>query len=155
MGRKTLHEKNEIVMERTRQPLDIYDDFPSGMVNYMRNYGKHFNKKMYEFAVSKMYKVNKGNNSREKMQPMTREDYSSMLSKYGVVLQNDVLYDGMYVASMAKSDFLGSSIPNEQYLAMYVKDYIDDPDQVDGFVFNRFYADCVLKGEPIEWDEML
>lgn len=155
MGGETLHKKNALVMERTRQPLDIYDDFPAGMVNYMRNYGKHFNKKMYEFAVSKMYKVNKTNNSKEKVKVLTRDEYDAMLSKNGVVLNNDVLYDGMYVASMAQSDFFGSSLPNEQHLALYVKDYIDDPDQVDGFVFNRFYADCVLKGEPIEWDDML
>lgn len=135
--------------------MDIYDDFPAGMVNYMRNYGKHFNKKMYEFAVSKMYKVNKTNNSKETSKPMTRDEYDATMKKFGIVLNNDVLYDGMYVMSMAASDFMGSSLPDEHHVALYVKDYIDDPDQVDGFVFNRFYADCVLKGEPIEWDDML
>lgn len=135
--------------------MDIYDDFPAGMVNYMRNYGKHFNKKMYEFAVSKMYKVNKTNNSKETSKPMTKDEYDATMKKFGIVLNNDVLYDGMYVMSMAASDFMGSSLPDEHHVALYVKDYIDDPDQVDGFVFNRFYADCVLKGEPIEWDDML
>ena len=78
-----------------------------------------------------------------------------MMTKFNIKLNNDVLYDGMYVMSMATSDFFGSSLPDEHHVALYVKDYIDDPDQVDGFVFNRFYADCVLKGEPIEWDDML
>lgn len=135
--------------------MDIYDDFPAGMVNYMRNYGKHFNKKMYEFAVSKMYKVNKTNNSKENAKPLSREEFDLMMTKFNIKLNNDVLYDGMYVMSMATSDFFGSSLPDEHHVALYVKDYIDDPDQVDGFVFNRFYADCVLKGEPIEWDDML
>jgi hypothetical protein len=78
-----------------------------------------------------------------------------MLAQHGVTLQNDVMCDGLFVMSMAMSDFFGSSIVDERHIALYVKDYIDDPDQVDGFVFNRFYSDCVLKGVPIDWEDML
>lgn len=137
-------------MERVKESLDSYDIVPSGMRSYLRHYGKHFNKAMYEFAVSKMR-----NKKTEKMKPMSKDEYNEVLKKNNVSLENDELYDGMYVMSMAKSDFMGSSINDEQHLALFVKDYIDDPDQVDGFVFNRFYADCVLKGIPIEWEEML
>ena len=137
-------------MARTRQPLDIYDENPEAMVAYLRNYGKHFNRKMYEFAVSNMY-----TRAGERMKPMTKEKYDGMLSQHGVTLQNDVMYDGLYVSSMAMSDYFGSSIVDERHIALYIKDYIDDPDQVDGFVFNRFYADCVLKGIPIEWEDLL
>ena len=42
-------------MKRTN--FTQYDDHPEGMIIYMRNYGPHFSKKLYEFAVSKMYKV--------------------------------------------------------------------------------------------------
>ena len=125
-------------------------DIPEGMLGYMRHYGRHFNKRMYEFAVSLM---RDRNGKRAKL--YTKEDLDAAMANYGLKLENDVMCDGLYVMSMAASDFLGSSLPNEQYLAMYVKDYIDDPDQVDGFVFNRFYADCVLKGIPIEWEDML
>lgn len=142
-------------MERNRQPLDFYDELPADMMKYLRNYGKHFNKKMYEFAVSKMYKMNKANGKEMKVEPVTKETFDSMMSKYGIVLENDSMHDGVYVWTMAASDFLGSSVTDEQHLVLYVKDYIDDPDQVDGFVFNRFYADCVLKGVPIDWEEML
>lgn len=137
-------------MERARESLDSYDLVPLGMRSYLRHYGKHFSKAMYEFAVSKM---RRGNN--DKIAPMERKEYDALLSKNAITIDNDVMYDGMYVMSMAKSDFMGSSISDEHHLALFVKDYIDDPDQVDGFVFNRFYADCVLKGIPIEWDEML
>lgn len=34
--------------------LDSYDCIPPAMRAYLRTYGKHFNKKLYEFAVSKM-----------------------------------------------------------------------------------------------------
>lgn len=117
---------------------------------YLRHYGRHFNRKMYEFAVEGMYKENGG-----RFEPLENERYEKILKNNGIKLDNDVMCDGMFVMSMAMSDFLGSSLENEQQLARFVKDYIDDPDQVDGFVFNRFYADCVLKGVPIDWEEML
>lgn len=137
-------------MERKRTSLDSYDMLPPEMRAYLRHYGRHFNRKMYEFAVEGMYKEN-----RERFEPLENERYEKILKNNGIKLDNDVMCDGMFVMSMAMSDFLGSSLENEQQLARFVKDYIDDPDQVDGFVFNRFYADCVLKGMPIDWEEML
>lgn len=137
-------------MRGASQPFDLYDDIPEGMKLYLRHYGRHFNTKMYEFAVSGMRKSNG-----EKLQPLTKERYNTILKQANITLENDVMCDGMYVMSMALSDFYGTSLLNEQQLAKFVKDYVDDNDQVDGFIFNRFYADCVLKGCPIDWEEML
>jgi hypothetical protein len=64
-------------------------------------------------------------------------------------------YDALYVANMCSADFLGSSIMDEQHLAMYVKDVIKDPDAYDGMVFTRFYADCIGSGTPIDWEDMV
>lgn len=138
-------------MERSRQPLDIYDDISTSERRYLGRYGRHFNRKMYEFAVSGMEKSSNG----AKMEPLTKEEFQSRMKSAGVELQYDVMCDGMFVMSMAMSDFYGTSLLNDQQLAQYVKDYVDDIDQVDGFIFNRFYADCVLKGTPIDWEEML
>ena len=123
------------------------------MVNYLRNYGKHFNKKMYEFAVSKMYKMRNG--KKEFIQPVTKEQFDTVMARHGIKLENDVMYNGVYVWMMGMADYFGSSIIDEAHMAMFVKDYVDDPDQADGFIFNRFFSDCVLKGEPIDWEEML
>jgi len=35
--------------------LDIYDDRPASMKRYLKYYGKHFNKKLCEYAVRKMH----------------------------------------------------------------------------------------------------
>lgn len=51
--------------------------------------------------------------------------------------------------------FLKTSIPDDNHLALFVKDYIDDPDGYDDMPFTRFYADCIRKGEPIMWTDML
>ena len=72
-----------------------------------------------------------------------------------VTLEHDILYDGLYVFNMAKTDFFGSSLQDMKSVCFFVKDYIDDVDQADGFVFNRFYADCVRKGIPIPWERCL
>ena len=56
---------------------------------------------------------------------------------------------------MCKADFLKSSVPNEQYQALYVKDTIDDPDAPDGTTMRRWYVTMIAAGIPIEWDEML
>lgn len=39
--------------------------------------------------------------------------------------------------------------------AQHSKEMADDPDQADGFVFNRFYADCNHNGVGIPWDDVL
>ena len=127
-------------------PLDTYDDRPSSMKRYLKYYGPHFNKKLCQFAVSKM------NHGKEAVQ---KEKVSEILQRNGVILKNNELYDFVYVYNMGNNDFIGSSIIDETHLALYVKDVIDDKDGYDGIVFNRWYADTVTQGIPIEWDDML
>lgn len=133
---------------RKRDSLEYI--IPDDMREYLSHYGRHFNKKMYEFAVSNMYKANN-----QKIQPVSKDVFNSKMKQYGIMLDNDILYDGLYVWSMCSADFLGSSVIDELHQARYVKDLIDDPDAVDGQIFNRFYADTCLQGIPIDWDEML
>lgn len=124
------------------------------MVEYLDNYGRHFNRRLYEFAVSKMYRV-KANGIRESIKPLSKEAFESRMASAGISLENDVLCDGMYVMSMCESDYLGSSVPDEKHMCLFVRDTIDDVDQADGFVFNRFLASMRLKGTPIDWYSMI
>ena len=78
-----------------------------------------------------------------------------LLKKYGIKLEKDAGYDCVYVANMAKADYYKSSITDESHLALFLKDYIDDPDGYDGLPFTRFYADCIGSGTPVMWDDML
>lgn len=130
-----------------------YDVYPEAMLIYMRNYGPHFNKKLCDFAVSKMKR--NVNGKMQKIQPISREELKNLMSMNGFVLENDQLYDSVYVANMCKADFLNSSIIDEIHMLKYVKDVIDDPDAVDGLVFNRWYADMCYMGIAIDWEEML
>ena len=130
----------------TRTSLNLYDDRPTDMKRYLKYFGQHFNKRLCQFAVSKM---------KHGKTPITKEQVDEVLKKYGIILKNNELYDYVYVYNMGNNDFMGSSIADEKHLAMYVKDVIDDEDGYDGIVFNRWYADTVVQGIPIEWNEML
>ena len=129
-----------------RTSLDTYDDRPKSMKRYLKYYGQHFNNKLCHFAISKM--------DHDKT-PIPKEKVDEILTKYGIRLNNNQLYDYVYVLNMGNNDFMGSSIIDEKHLALYVKDVIDDKDGYDGIVFNRWYADMVRLGIPIEWDDMV
>lgn len=136
--------------------LDIYDDYrPKAMTAYLSTYGWNFNKKACEEAVKDMRKLNPATGKKERIEPMTKEKVDELLARYNVKLEHNKGYNAVYTANMGLSDYYKSSIPDEQHLALYVKDVIDDPDNEGGNVFRKYYADCVAKGEPIEWEDLL
>lgn len=133
--------------------MGSYDEIPEGMMRYLNNYGCHFNKKLYQEAVSRMYSEVKGR--KEFIPPYTKEEIDSLLDNYGIKLERGKMYDAAYVASMCKADFYGKSIPDENHMAQFIKDMIDDPDAKDGYIFNRWYADTVFMNDPVDWDDMV
>lgn len=136
-------------MRKYRQSLNAYDYQPEEMRAYLRHNGWHFNKKMCEWAVKQMRKNGKP------IKAIGKDEVDELLKKYEIELENNVGWDACYVCNMARADFYASSITDEKALAQFVKDYVDDEDQQDGFIFNRFYADCSLNGVGIPWDEIL
>lgn len=138
-----------------KESLDIYDVLPEDMINYLRHNGRHFNKKLCDFAVSKMKSKHSSKGEVVKLVPISKETIDNLLKTYRIEIENNELYDYVYVANMCKADFLGKSVPDEQHLCKYVKDVIDDVDAYDGIVFNRWYADMCRKGIPISWTDML
>ena len=133
--------------------LDDRQKFPSGMEEYLGYYGWHFSKKMAEWAASKMYKSN--GNSLQELDAISNEQLKEMLRIYNIRLNCKYEYDCLYVANMAKADFLGSSLQDERQLLQYVKDYTEDPDGYEGLPFTRFYADCIGSGMAIPWEDVL
>lgn len=130
--------------------LDYYDILPSGMEAYLSQYGWHFSKKMCEWAISRMRDMN---DKPVKMRSLDQVDEA--LKMHGVKLQNDKGYDKVFVFHMGMSDYLGSSVPDESYLAKYVRDVLDDKDGYDGIAFSRFMADCNGKGVPVNWEDVI
>ena len=138
-----------------RDSLDIYDEMPEDMKHYLRYNGRHFNRKLCDFAISKMESTNPSTGEVVHVVRLDKEAVDALLKTYRVEIKNNQLYDYVYVANMCKADFLGKSVPTEEHLAKYIKDLLDDADANEGFVFNRFYADCVFMNNPIEWEDMI
>ena len=134
--------------------MGSYDEIPEGMKHYINNYGCHFNRKLCEEAVSNM--TTRNNLGKEvPIKPYSKEDVDNLMQTYSVTIKHNKLYDAVYVANMCQADFLGKSVPTEEHLAKYVKDVIDDADAEEGYVFNRFWADCCYMNNPIDWEDMV
>lgn len=130
--------------------LDMYDEFPTGMRQYLSTYGWHFSKKMCDFAVSRM----RGKDGK-KIESYDKEKVDALLKQFGVELKNSKGLDYVYACNMALADYFGSSLTNQQQLAYFIRDYIDDPDGYEGLPFTRYFADCIGSGSPIMWEEMM
>lgn len=128
---------------------------PEDLEQYMSFYGKHFNKKLCEWAVSNMEREDKTTGMMKKITPMTMEQLMPVLEKYKVTIDDNSSYDALYLANMVRADLWGSSIEDEQHMALYIKDIINDPDGYEGIVFNRFRADCDAKGIVLFWEKFI
>lgn len=135
--------------------LQEYDIIPKEMRAYLRNNGRHFNKKACEWAVKNMRKWNSNTNSSEKIEMKSKEEVDELLKTHGITLSKNKGYDYVYVANMCKADFYGAAIEDERHMALYTKCVIDDADAVGGMIFNRWLADCDTKGIAIDWEELL
>ena len=130
--------------------LDNRDKLPSGFEEYLSIYGWHFSKKLCMWAVSNMKK-----DDGKRISPYTKETVDLLLEKNEINLENKFGYDYVFVANMAKADYLNSSVADEAHLAKFIKDYCDDPDGYPELPFSRFYADIIAKGIPVIWEDMI
>lgn len=141
---------NHLIYKGMDRSFDMWDNIPQDMRTYLQNYGFNFSEKMCEWAVSMM------KNAQGKITPMKKEEVEAMLKKYGVQLEKDNGYNCVYVANMAKNDYWGAPIANEQMLAQFIKSYIDDPDYpTSEKAFRHFFADMMGFGKVINWKDML
>lgn len=140
---------------KRKENFTAYEVLPEDLYIYMSHYGPHFTKELCEFAVKQMFVDNTEDNKKQNIKPYTKEQVDNILNTYSVKVKYSKLYDSVYVANMCKFDYLNDSVPNEQYLAKYIKNTLDDPDGAEGLVFNRWIADMKWLGIPIDWSEFV
>lgn len=144
-------------MKHEKQALDTFElEFmPMEMKAYLRNHGFSFSKKACEYAVGLMRKENPSTKKQEKIEAWNKEQVDEILKRHNITLENNVGYNYVYVANMLKADKYKSSIPDEQHLAMGIKDVIDDADASPRLVFKQWITKMDDEGEPIEWSELM
>lgn len=137
--------------------LDLFDmtEYPRDMRIYLKNYGFHFNKKACEEAIKGLRRKNAATGKMEAVESKSKEDIEQLLTKNNIKLEHNELYDFVWVYNMLMSDFWKSAIEDELHLCRAVKDMIDDPDQPDGFIFNRWLSDRLFAGRAIEWEDLI
>ena len=137
--------------------LQEYDIIPREMRAYLRNNGRHFNKKACEWAVKNMRKYNDTTRRMERIEPLDKNAVDELLKNNGITIDDARGYDYVYVANMCKADFYGTAVEDERHMALYIKCVIDDDDAdaVGGMIFNRWLADCDTKGISIDWEDLL
>lgn len=129
---------------------------PSGKREYLQNYGWHFSKKACMYATRNLKKrVSPDSEKTEVVKPYTYDQVEDLFTKFGIKLQNDSGYDKVYIASKAKANCLGSSLPDEQHLIMYTRDFLDDVDGGSERAFRHWYSDMIEKGVPIMWEDLI
>lgn len=124
-----------------KEDLTNYDIKPKAFINYLRYYGPHFNKKLCKFACKKLNKCD-----------YTKEKLEDLLKTYKVELDEEALYDALYIINWAKSIFYGSSISDEKHLVLFIKDMLEKEKHL---IFNRWYADSAKQGISVEWEDMI
>lgn len=130
--------------------------YPPAMINYLMANGWHFSKSASDFAASLMKKRKAGTkDEQEPIKPYTKEEVDELLKKYGVTLENNQLYDYVYVANKAQADYLGSSIEDEKHLALHIKDEIDDVDREEGIIMKMWHTMVRGNGVAVPWLELL
>lgn len=128
--------------------FDIYAIRPAGLDAYLSYYGYHFSPAMARWAVSMM-------EFRKRTDKMGKEDAEKLLADREIDFRKAKAHDLVYIANNVLADRWGSSVKDEDQLALAIKDELLDPDGYEGMAFTRFLADCNAKGVPIVWEDMI
>jgi len=135
--------------------LDIYEKLPEALAGYLSENGPHFNKKLCDWAVSKMQIKDELTGKKKKLDSWSMEQVDEMMERNKTEIKNDNGFDVCYVMNMLKADFYKKSIIDEAHLCMHAKLYMDDIDGDPSRAFDEFYATCIGKGIAIPWEKML
>lgn len=128
--------------------LDFYDIRPAGLDAYLSYYGYHFSPAMARWAVSMMV-------FRKRTDKMGKEDVEKLLADRDIDFSKAKGHDLVYIANNVLADRWGSSVKDEDQLALAIKDEMLDPDGYEGMAFTRFLSDCNAKGVPVIWEDMI
>ena len=123
---------------------------PRDMRAYLKAYGWHFNKALCEEAV-----MNMTGRDGNPLQIIGKEEVEKIMEQHGIKLKNNVGYDAVYVFNMAMADYYGSSLTDKQHVAMFVRDYLDDPDGTPTRALDEYVGRCIGAGTPVMWEDVL
>lgn len=114
------------------------------MDQYLSYYGWHFNKKMCKLALKYLPK---------QIEVVNKEKIDELLKSYSIQLENNYLYDYVYLFNYCLATYYDSSIDSESVLLTFIQDTLKVSE--DGLIFTKWYAEMCHRGIPIEWEDVI
>ena len=121
---------------------------------YDSKYHGHFNKRLAEWAISRMVRENPTSGVLESVKRRTYEDYDELIKEYKLDIPVESYYDGYYLLHMAIADY-GRALEDDKHRAMFVEETICDPDGERTSVLACFKAKMNEANEPIFFERFL
>lgn len=120
-----------------------------GYHSYIEKHGKHFNKKLEEYASSNML------NSNNSAHTWTSEQVQNVCNVHNLhIPSTSTIYDVTYTANMAYADFYPHLL-NEHQCILYAIDVANDKDGYEGIQLSRWIADIMCKREELDWNRFI
>lgn len=119
------------------------------MEEYLEEYGRTFNRRLFEFAVTLLRKRN-GN----PVDVYDKDAVEDIFKKSEMSIQMDGSHDIPYVFNLMLSEQEGGT-PDVAKAAADTANYIRNQYGWESRPFDEFYIKTVALGVPIYWDEML
>ena len=123
-----------------------------GEMEYMSVNQGHFSKALAEWAIGRMRR--KEGDKLVKINAVSISDTQKLLNDNNINLDDAYLYDAWYLHNMCLADYR-RTLPENEDIAMYIDETINDPDGAPEMVLACFRAKMDVMGVPIFWERYL
>lgn len=114
----------------------------------------HFNKKLADWAISKMGKRNATTKEMEPIRKRTTEEWDEFMKTNKLEIPEECYYDGYYLWHMAMADY-PKTLDDAKRVASYIEETICDPDGDPTNTLICFVAKMDNMGIPIYWERFI
>lgn len=124
-----------------------------GEAQYMDANQGHFSKSLAEWAISQM-RLKNASGDLVKINSLPLDEVEKILKEANIDIKEESIYDAWYLFNMCLADYR-KSLRDNNAIAMFVEETINDPDCKPQSVLACFRAKMDTIGKPIHWERYL
>lgn len=121
---------------------------------YDSKYKGHFNRKLADWAISRMVKVNPATGEEENVKKRTIDEWDEFIKNNKINIPDESYYDGYYLWHMIAADN-PKSLEDNKHIAIHIEEVITDPDGLTTNILACFKAKMNNMEVPIFWEKFL
>lgn len=131
-----------------KEASDFVND--PGLLEYLENYGYHFNNALAEYASRMMENYN------GQQHTWTTSQVKKTMESLGLTIPSKVtIGDLTYAANMAYADYYPDPLKDETSCIKYAYMTANDKDGYEGMIFNRWLSDLMGKHTKLDWKKFI